>query len=251
MKVIFVGGGPGDPELLTVKAKRLLETCSCCVYAGSLVGAGVLALIPPGAEKHDSAEMDLRGITEVFKKARDRNMDVIRLHSGDPSIFGAIREQMNELDLLGISYETVPGVSSFQAAAAALNLELTVPEKAQAVILARAGGRTPVPPEQDMEMLAQTHATLCLFLSVHMLDELAPRLIKHYGADCPVAVVCQASWPGQRIITGTLADIAGKVKDSGVDKTAMVIVGTALSRDQSPSRLYDPGFSHARRKGKE
>jgi precorrin-4/cobalt-precorrin-4 C11-methyltransferase len=247
MKVYFVGGGPGDPKLLTIRAKELLETCACCVYAGSLVSREVVGLIPKSAETHDSAEMDLSAIVAVFKNAAEKNMDVVRLHSGDPSIFGAIREQMNELDTLGIAYETIPGVSSFQAAAAALNLELTVPEKSQAVILARTSGRTPVPAEQDLDMLGRTKATLCLFLSVHKLGEMAEKLAKHHGVDCPVAVVSKASWPDQKIIRGTLADIAEKTKSAGIGKTAMVIVGEALNRDHAASRLYAGDFSHGYR----
>jgi len=248
MKVYFVGGGPGDPKLLTIKAKELLENCQCCVYAGSLVSAEVLAIIPDSAEKHDSAAMDLNQIVDVFKRCAESGTDVVRLHSGDPSIFGAIREQMNELDKLEIGYEVIPGVSSFQAAAAALNLELTAPEVSQTVILTRTAGRTPVPAEQDLDELAKTHATLCLFLSVHNLKESAEKLAAHYGADCPAAVVSRASWPDQVILQGTLSDIAEKTKAAGISKTAMVIAGWALSRDIPASRLYAADFSHGYRR---
>ncbi|MBI3794696.1 MAG: precorrin-4 C(11)-methyltransferase [Nitrospinae bacterium] len=251
MKVYFVGAGPGDPKLLTIRAKELLESCACCVYAGSLVSPEVISLIPKSAEKYDSAKMELSEIVAVFKKAMEKNIDVVRLHTGDPSIFGAIREQMNELDALGVAYETIPGVSSFQAASAALNLELTVPEKAQAVILGRTGGRTPVPPEQDLDMLGRTKATLCLFLSVQNLRESAKKLSNHHGSDCPVAVVSKASWPDQRIITGTLADITDKTESAGIDKTAIVIVGEALRRNHAASRLYAGDFSHGFRKAGE
>ncbi|MBI4667165.1 MAG: precorrin-4 C(11)-methyltransferase [Nitrospinae bacterium] len=250
MKVYFVGGGPGDPKLLTVRAKELLENCKCCVYAGSLVSDEVLALIPAEAEKYDSAEMDLAQTVAVAVKCAAKNVDMVRLHSGDPSIFGAIREQMNELDSHGIAYEVVPGVSSFQAAAAALNLELTAPEVAQAVILARTAGRTPVPDEQGIDELGRTRSTLCLFLSVGDLENTATRLSIHYGEDCPAAVVSRASWPDQMILTGTLADIAGKTKDAGIKKTAMVIVGWALSRDIPASRLYASDFSHGYRQAR-
>ena len=187
MKVYFVGAGPGDPELMTVKAARMLASCRCCIYAGSLVSPGVLALLPEGAEKHDSAALTLKEIIVLCRSASERGVDVIRLHSGDPSIYGAIREQMNELDRLGIGYEVVPGVSSFQAAAAALKTELTAPEVAQTIILTRAAGRTPLPPEQELERLAQTHATLCIFLSVDRIHELSQTLARHYGQDCPAA----------------------------------------------------------------
>ena len=154
MKVIFVGAGPGDPDLLTLKAQKLLRRCRCCIYAGSLVSPAVIALLPRKARKHDSAQLALGEIIAICRKARDQGMDVVRLHSGDPSIYGAIREQMNELDRLGIAYEVVPGVSSFQAAAAALKTELTAPEVSQTIILTRVAGRTGVPREQSLSRLA-------------------------------------------------------------------------------------------------
>ena len=249
MRVHFVGAGPGDPELLTVKAAQLLAACRCCIYAGSLVSPGVLALLPAEAEKHDSAALTLAETTAICRAARDRGVDVVRLHSGDPSIYGAIREQMNELDRLGIAYDVVPGVSSFQAAAAALNTELTAPEVAQTVILPRVSGRTPLPPEQELDRLAQSRATLCIFLSVQRIEDSVAVLTRHYGADCPVAVVYRASWPDQRVLRGTLADIAAQVNAARISKTAMIIVGRALARDIPVSRLYDAGFSHEFRKG--
>lgn len=248
MKVIFVGAGPGDPELLTVKAARLLRECRCCVYAGSLVSPGVVALVPETAEKYDSAGMTLEETTAVCVKARGQGIDVIRLHTGDPSIYGAIREQMAELDRLGIAYEVVPGVSSFQAAAAALKTELTAPEISQTIVLTRTAGRTPMPPGQELERLAATGSTLCLFLSVHNMAEVARALAAHYGADCPVAVVFRASWPDQKIVEGTLAGIAGKVEAAGIGKTAMIVVGRALERRGAVSRLYAGDFSHGYRK---
>ena len=249
MKVIFVGAGPGDPELLTVKAARLLKQCRCCIYAGSLVSPRVLALLPARAEKHDSAALALPQIVELYRRAQKRNLNVVRLHSGDPSIYGAIREQMNELDKLGIGYEVVPGVSSFQAAAAALNTELTAPEISQTIILTRTSGRTPLPPEQELERLAQTRATLCLFLSAANLKPIVRTLAKHYGRDCPIAVVYRASWPDQQIIRGTLADIAPRMAKLNIRKTAMIIAGHALNRNIPVSKLYDAAFSHGCRKG--
>jgi len=250
MKVIFVGAGPGAPDLLTVKAVKLLSSCRCCVYAGSLVSPDVLALIPAGAETHDSAGMTLEEVVAVCRSAQARGVDVIRLHTGDPSIYGAIREQMNELDKLGIDYEVVPGVSSFQAAAAALKTELTAPEVAQTIILTRAAGRTPVPAEQDLEKLAASRSTLCLFLSVGNMAAMAGTLAKYYGHDCPIGVVFHASWPDQQILRGTLADITGKVEAAQISKTAMIIVGQALTRDIPASKLYDATFSHEYRKAK-
>ena len=250
MKVIFVGAGPGDPELLTMKAARLLRGCQCCVYAGSLVSPEVLALVPADAEKYDSATMTLEETTEVCRKAQERGIDVIRLHTGDPSIYGAIREQMIELDKLGIHYEVVPGISSFQAAAAALKTELTAPEVSQAIILTRTAGRTPMPPEQELERMAATRATLCIFLSVQNMAGVAQTLTGHYGGDCPIAVVYRASWPDQKIVEGTLVDIATKVAEAGIGKTAMILVGRALERRGAVSRLYSGGFTHGYRKAK-
>lgn len=251
MKVIFVGAGPGDPELLTVKAARLLQTCQCCVYAGSLVSPEVVALVPETAEKYDSAGMTLEETTAVCQRAHELGVDVIRLHTGDPSIYGAIREQMAELDKLGISYEVVPGVSSFQAAAAALKTELTAPEVSQTIILTRTAGRTPMPAGQELEAMAKTHSTLCIFLSVHNIGEVAQQLAAYYGADCPIAVVYRASWPDQKILQGTLANIAEAVTASGIGKTAMIVVGRALERQGAVSKLYDSQFSHGYRKRKD
>jgi len=250
MKIYFVGGGPGDPELLTSKAERLLRTCRVCVYAGSLVSPGVMALLPPGAERYDSAKMSLDEIVKIFRDARERNLDAVRLHSGDPSIYGATREQMNALDRLGIAYEVVPGVSAFQAAAAALKTELTAPEVAQTIILTRTSGRTPLPEDQELEKLAKTGATLCIFLSGHKIEEVVQTLIPHYGVDCPAAVVYHASWPDEKIVEGTLADITGKARRARTGQTSLIIVGRALARDLPASKLYDESFSHQYRRGK-
>jgi precorrin-4/cobalt-precorrin-4 C11-methyltransferase len=244
MKVFFVGAGPGNPEFLTVRADRLLRNCRICIYAGSLVSPAVVALLPDNAERFNSAEMNLREIMAVCRSARDSETDVIRLHSGDPSIYGAIREQMNGLDELGIAYEVVPGVSAFQASAAALQVELTAPEIAQTIILTRTSGRTPLPEEQDLDNLARSHATLCIYLSGHKVGEVTAALAPHYGRDCPAAVVYHASWPDEQIITGTLGDIAGQVEDQEIGPTSLIIVGRALARDIPASKLYDASFSH-------
>ncbi len=250
MKVRFVGAGPGDPELLTVKAHKLLTTCAVCVYAGSLVSNEVIDLIAEDADKHDSAGMDLASIVAVFKDAKNRGVDVVRLHTGDPSIYGAIGEQMRALDKLGIDYEVVPGVSSFQAAAAAIKKELTAPEVSQTIILTRMAGKTPVPDEQSMQRLAESKSTLCIFLSVSMIGDLAEKLKVSYGPDAPVAVVYRASWPDQLIVEGTLNNIGVKVSLSGIKKTAMIIVGQAIGvGNEAVSLLYDKSFSHEYRKG--
>lgn len=251
MKVIFVGAGPGDPELLTVKAERILRNCRICVYAGSLVSPDVVGLIPSDAERHDSAGMSLDQTTEVCRDAQRRGIDVVRLHSGDPSIYGAIREQMNALDELGIRYEVVPGVSSFQASAAALKAELTAPEVSQTIILTRTSGRTPMPSEQDLTKLAETRSTLCIFLSAHKIGEVAETLAPFYGPDCPAAIVYHASWPDQVTIEGTLSDVGAKADGAGISQTAMIIVGHALSRENAVSKLYDAAFTHGFREGRE
>jgi precorrin-4/cobalt-precorrin-4 C11-methyltransferase len=249
MIVHFVGAGPGDPELLTQRAARLLRTCRICIYAGSLVSPDVLALLPEQTERHDSAGMSLDQAIDVCRSARDRGLDVVRLHSGDPSIYGAIREQMDALDACGIPYDVCPGVSSFQAAAAALCTELTAPEISQTIVLTRTAGRTPIPAEQELDQLARTHSTLCVFLSVERIAAVAVTLAAHYGPACPAAVVYRASWPEERIVRGTLADIADKTAAAGIRATAMIIVGLALARNLPASKLYDAAFSHGFRNG--
>lgn len=251
MKVIFVGAGPGNPDLLTVKAKNILEECRIIVYAGSLVSPAVMALVPDNAERHDSAGMNLEEIIAVCTNARDRAIDVVRLHSGDPSVYGATREQMNELNRLGIPFEVVPGVSAFQAAAAALSTELTAPEVSQTIILTRTSGRTPLPREQELDELARSKATLCIYLSGKKIEKTIETLIPHYGINCPAAVIYHVSWPDEEIVRGTLGDIAGKVEKAAFGQTSIILVGHALSRDIPVSKLYDAKFSHGFRKGME
>ena len=251
MKVYFIGAGPGDPDLLTVKAANMIKKCHICIYAGSLVSPEIISLINSDAEKYDSAKMSLDETTEIAQQAKRDGIDVIRLHTGDPSIYGAISEQMNRLDKLDIGYEVVPGVSSFQAAAAALNAELTCPEVSQTVILTRTSGRTPMPDYQDIDTLAQSRSTLCLFLSIHKIGEVTHQIEKYYGEDCPVAVVYRASWPDQIVIKGTIKDIEARIKDSGIIKTAMVIVGRALDKPETESKLYDSHFTHGFRQGSD
>jgi precorrin-4/cobalt-precorrin-4 C11-methyltransferase len=249
MKIYFVGAGPGDPELLTVKALRLVATCKVCIYAGSLVSPAVLAKIAPEAEKHDSASLSHPEVIALFQDAQKRGLDVVRLHTGDPSIYGAIGEQISDLEKLGIAYEVVPGVSAFQASAAALGWELTVPEVAQSIVLTRTPGRTPMPEAEALENFAKTGATLCVFLSAHAIAEHAPLLAKYYGKDCPAAVVFHASWADQKIVQGTLADIAEKIRAEGIEKTALFIVRRASTGAQS--RLYAPEFAHGYRQVKD
>jgi precorrin-4/cobalt-precorrin-4 C11-methyltransferase len=249
-KIIFLGAGPGDPELITLKGRRLLDEADVIVFAGSLVNPALLDGVQ--AEIHDSAGMDLDAILEVMVKAARSGKKVVRLHTGDPAIYGAIREQMQRLDMENIAYEVVPGVSSALASAAALGVELTVPEVTQTVIFTRQAGRTPVPVSESLRKLAAIQASMCIFLSVSMMETVAAELISGgYPADTPVAVVEKVSWSDQNIVRGTLGDIAGKISLSEIRKTAMILVGRALADDAAAaSRLYDAGFSHEYREKK-
>jgi len=251
MKVYIIGAGPGDPGLITVKGAELVARCPVVLYTGSLVPEAVIARARADAKVLDSSGMTLDEIIDVITAARDAGQDVARVHTGDPSVFGSTAEQMRRLGALGIDYEIVPGVSSFAAAAAALGRELTLPELCQTVILTRAEGRTMMPPDEKLEDLARHKATLCLFLSITLMDEVARALTPAYGADCPVAVVHKASWPDQKIVWGTLGDIAARVKQEGLKATSMVLVGRVLTaEDFADSRLYAPEFSHGYRRAR-
>lgn len=246
--VYFIGAGPGDPDLITVKGKRLIGEADIIIYAGSLVNPQVLAEAKPKARIYNSASMTLPQVTEVMRQGEERGEMTARVHTGDPSLYGAIREQMAELDRLGICYEVIPGVSSFLAAAASMKREYTLPGVSQTVILTRMEGRTPVPKKEQIEDLAVHGATMVIFLSVGQIEELCRRLLKGgYKPDTPAAVVYKASWKEEKIISGTLADLAGKVKAAGIEKTALVTVGGFLGDSFALSRLYDEGFSHGYR----
>ena len=247
--IYFIGAGPGDPELITVKGKRLIDEADIIIYAGSLVNPQVLSGAKPEAEIYNSATMNLEEVLEVMKCGVDAGKKVVRVHTGDPSIYGAHREQMVELEKMGIPYEIVPGVSSFLAAAASLKREYTLPGVSQTVILTRMEGRTPMPEGEKLADLAKHHATMIIFLSIGMMDELSATLRKEYRPDTPVAVVYQASWPEQKIVRGTLLNIAEKVKAAGITKTALTVVGDFLGDDYELSKLYDKTFTHEFRKG--
>jgi precorrin-4/cobalt-precorrin-4 C11-methyltransferase len=242
--VVFLGAGPGDPELITLKGRRLLDQADVVVYAGSLVNIALLDGIK--AACHDSAALDLETIMELLAQGYRRGQRVVRLHTGDPAIYGAIREQMQWLDARHIPYEVVPGVSSAFASAAALKVELTVPEVTQTVIFTRQAGRTPVPERESLRNLARAQASMCIFLSVSMIATVVADLIEGgYPATTPIAVVEKASWPDQQVVRGTLADIAETIKASQIRKTAMIVVGPALGQDSTiASKLYDAAFSH-------
>ncbi|MGY1770314.1 precorrin-4 C(11)-methyltransferase [Blastococcus sp. SYSU D00813] len=240
MTVFFIGAGPGAADLVTLRAARLIASAPVCLYAGALVPRELLATAPAGARLVDTADLDLDAITAELVAAHEAGLDVARLHSGDPSVYSAMAEQMRRLDAAGVPYEVVPGVPSFAAAAAALKRELTVPGVAQTVVLTRTSARsTPMPPGETLAAYAATGATLVLHLAVQRLDELAPELAEHYGGDCPAAVVAHASRDDEVVLRGTLADIAGQVAEAGIRRTAVVVVGPALAAEQFPdSHLY-------------
>jgi len=251
MTVHFVGAGPGDPELITVKGQRLLAAADTVIYAGSLVNPALLDLAKPGAVVMNSAAMTLGEVVAAIVAAVGEGRRVVRLHTGDPSLYGAIREQMDALDARGITYEVVPGVSSFLAAAAALRCEYTLPEVTQTVIVTRLEGRTPVPEQEKLALLAAHRATMCIFLSVHLLDSVVSELTAGgYPPDTPIAVVQKASWPDEKIYRGTLATIARTVAEAGVDRTAMIVVGHCLAGNYALSKLYSPDFGHMFREAK-
>jgi len=247
MKVYFIGAGPGDPELITVKGRRIINQADIIIYAGSLVNPLVIEGHKGNAEIHNSASLTLEQVIELMQRGIAEGKMVARVHTGDPSIYGAIREQMDRLTALAIPYEVIPGVSSFLAAAAALNMEYTLPGVSQTVILTRQEGRTPVPIGQGLAELASHKASLVIFLSVAMIEEVVQELIPSYGVDAPIAVIEKASWPEQKIVRGKLADIADKVHQAGIEKTALILVGYFLGDEYELSRLYDASFSHGYR----
>jgi len=246
--VHFIGAGPGAPDLITVRGLRLIERCPVCLYAGSLVPREILAAVRPDARVIDTAPLTLDEIVAHFAAAHEEGLDVARLHSGDPSLYGATAEQMRRLAGLGIPYDITPGVPSFAAAAAALGCELTLPEITQTVILTRTATRSSeMPAGEALERLAATGATLAIHLSVANLAHIVRTLTPYYGADCPAAVAYRVSWPDERLIRGVLADIRERVKTAQITRTALVLVGPALAGALMPaaeSRLYAPGHHH-------
>lgn len=246
----IVGAGPGDPELITVKGRKLIDDADVIIYAGSLVNPDVLIGSKPSAEIHNSAFMNLDEVIDVIKGSVDRGLKVVRVHTGDPAIYGAIREQMDRLDELGIDYEVVPGVSSFLATAAVLKKEYTLPDVSQTVILTRMEGRTPVPPKEKLIDLARHNSTMVIFLSIGFIEEMCTTLIEGgYSPKTPVAVVYKATWPDQKILIGDLTNIAQKVKDEKIEKTALTVVGDFLGDEYSLSKLYDKYFTTGYRTG--
>lgn len=250
-KVYFIGAGPGDPELITVKGQRLVKEADVIIYAGSLVPRQVIECHKEGAEIHNSASMTLEEVIDVTVKAIKAGKKVARVHTGDPAIFGAHREQMDMLDEYGIEYEVIPGVSSFLASAAAVKKEFTLPSISQTVICTRLEGRTPVPEKESLESLASHRASMAIFLSVHMIGDVVKRLATHYPMTTPIAIVQRASWEDQKIVLGTLETIEEKVKEANITKTAQILVGDFLGDKYEKSLLYDKHFTHEFRKGIE
>jgi len=248
MTVHFIGAGPGAPDLITVRGMRLIERCPVCLYAGSLVPREIVAAAPTGARIVDTAPLTLDEIIAEIEAAHRQRLDVARVHSGDPSLYGAIAEQMRRLDALAIPYDLTPGVPAFAAAAAALRRELTLPGVAQTVILTRTATRaSAMPVGEDLARLAATGATLAIHLSVANLARIVRTLAPLYGADCPAIVACRVSWPDELLLCGTLADIREQVKRAGITRTALILVGRALAGDGAESRLYAADHHHVLR----
>ncbi len=251
--VTFVGAGPGDPELITVKGKRLIQEADCIVFAGSLVPETLLEDRKPGAEVHNSASLSLEETHRLLREGYEKGARVVRLHTGDPSLYGAIQEQMDLLDRDAIPYEVVPGVSAAFAAAATLRQELTLPDVSQTLILTRMAGRTPVPDAESLNSLAAHGATLVIYLSIQRIEEVVSQLATGYSPQTPVVVAYRVGWPDQEIVRGTLHDIASKVQASSIRRQAIIMIGEvfgARSRDRKTrSKLYDETFSHGFRHG--
>ncbi|MBF0273928.1 MAG: precorrin-4 C(11)-methyltransferase [Nitrospinae bacterium] len=249
-KLSIVGAGPGAPDLITVRGKELVEEADIIVYAGSLVNPKVLSWGRSDAEVFNSAEMNLEEIIKVLSEGYQKGKKVVRLHTGDASIYGAIGEQMYYLDRLEIEYDIIPGVSSFLGAASSLKKELTVPEITQTVILSRCEGRTPVPERENLKSLAQHHSSMVLFLSATLAKKVEEDLLTSYPFDTPIAVVYKATWEEEKIYKGELSGLAKLMEDNNIKKTALIFIGEFLKPQETFSKLYDKGFTHMFRKGK-
>ena len=250
--VHFIGAGPGAPDLITLRGARLLAEADVIISAGSLVNPALLEGRKEGCAVYDSASMTLEEVLAVMEKAEQAGKTTVRLHTGDPSLYGAIREQMDELDKMGVSYDVTPGVSSFSGAAAALNAEYTLPDVSQSVIITRMAGRTPVPEGEALAKMASHGCTMVLFLSTGLLEDVEKELMKGgYSPDTPAAIVYKATWPDQKVYRCTVSTLAQTAKDNHVTKTALITVGGFLGTEYERSKLYDPTFTHGCRKGTE
>ncbi len=250
--VDFVGAGCGAADLITLRGKKLLENADVIIYAGSLVNPELLSYAKEDCEIHNSAYMTLDEVISVIENAENKGRNTVRLHTGDPSLYGAVREQMDRLEELGIAYEICPGVSSFCGAAAALKAEYTLPDVSQTVIITRMAGRTPVPEKEDIEKLAAHGATMVIFLSTGLLKDLSEKLVKGgYSADTPAAVVYKASWNDEKVCRCTVGTLYETAEKNGIKKTALITVGNFLGSDYSLSKLYDSTFETEFRKATE
>lgn len=244
-KVHFVGAGPGDKELITLKGYNLLKNADVVIYAGSLVNPELLEYCKEGCEIHNSAHMDLQEIIDVMKNGIQNNKCVVRLQTGDFSIYGSIREQVEDLNKLGIDYDCTPGVSSFLGAASSLGVEYTVPEISQSVIITRMEGRTPVPKKESIESFAAHQSSMVIFLSVQEIEKVVDKLIEGgYPENTPVSVIYKATWTDEKVVKGVLSDIAAKVRKNNINKTALIMVGRFLGEEYNNSKLYDKDFKH-------
>jgi precorrin-4/cobalt-precorrin-4 C11-methyltransferase len=252
MTVHFIGAGPGAADLITLRGLRLIQSCPVCLYAGSLVPEEIVKAAPEGARVVDTAPLHLDQIIDEIKAAHAKGQNVARVHSGDPSLYGAIAEQMRKLDALGIDYDVTPGVPAFAAAAAALKTEFTLPEIAQTVILTRTTMQaSAMPPGEELDKLGASKATLAIHLSIRNLGHIERSLTPHYGADCPVVVAYRVTWPDEKFIHGTLSTIAAKVKAAMLTRTALVLVGPVLGHTNfRDSALYDASHEHVLRNRK-
>lgn len=250
--VHFVGAGPGATDLITLRGLKYLSEADVIIYAGSLVNKEMLNYAKAGAEIYNSAHMTLEDVIDVIKSAEKEKKSTVRLHTGDPSIYGAIREQIDILKSMDIHYDVVPGVSSFCAAAASLNAEYTLPDVSQSVIITRMEGRTPVPERESIRSFAAHKSTMVLFLSSGLTEELSKELIEGgYEKNTPVAVVYKATWPDEKIFRCTVESLPNTMKDNNITKTALILVGDFLGQDYERSKLYDPKFTHEFREGIE
>lgn len=247
----FIGAGPGGEDLITVRGARLLGEADVIIYAGSLVNPALLKYKREGCVVHDSAGMTLEEVLSVMRETEAAGGDTVRLHTGDPALYGAIREQMDALDRLGLAYDVTPGVSAFSGAAAALQAEYTLPEVSQSVIITRMAGRTPVPEGEQLRKLAAHGCTMVLFLSTGLLEQVEEELLAGgYAPDTPAAIVYKATWPEERVYRCTVATLAQTAREHHVTKTALITVGGFLGDQYERSKLYDPGFTHGYREGK-
>ena len=247
----FIGAGPGGEDLITVRGARLLGEADVIIYAGSLVNPALLKYKREGCVVHDSAGMTLEEVLSVMRETEAAGGDTVRLHTGDPALYGAIREQMDALDRLGLAYDVTPGVSVFSGAAAALQAEYTLPEVSQSVIITRMAGRTPVPEGEQLRKLAAHGCTMVLFLSIGLLEQVEEELLAGgYAPDTPAAIVYKATWPEERVYRCTVATLAQTAREHHVTKTALITVGGFLGDRYERSKLYDPGFTHGYREGK-